>query len=298
MFEGLTVAMVTPFRDGGVDWDAVDRLLDHLLEGSVNGVVPAGTTGEGPTLTAAERKELFRRVRRRTQGRAFVLAGTGTNSTAATVEQTRVAREEGADGALVVVPYYNKPTQAGMFAHFTEVADSAGLPVCLYNVPGRCSAGLTPETIRRLAENPRIVAIKEASGSLDQATEICARTPLTVLSGDDSLTLPMLAVGARGVVSVLGNLVPSAIKRMIRAFDAGDTAEALSLHQKLFSLSRALFVESNPGPIKYALAQTGMMGGDLRLPLVSIAESSARIVEAAVGELSPSWLPGGGGVRS
>jgi 4-hydroxy-tetrahydrodipicolinate synthase len=288
------VAMVTPFREGKVDWDAVDRLLDHLLEGSVNGIVPGGTTGEGPTLTGEERRELFAKVRRRTQGMAFVLAGTGTYNTATTIEQTRMAREEGADGSLVVVPYYNKPTQAGMLAHFTAVADSSEIPLCLYNIPGRCGVGLTPASIRELSRNPRIVAIKEAAASLDAASEICRDTPLTVLSGDDSLTLPMLAVGARGVVSVLGNLVPAAMKRLIRAFDAGDTRGALELHQQLFPLCRALFVESNPAPIKHALASIGLIREELRLPLVPVMEASGRLIDETVRALPPAWLPAGG----
>jgi 4-hydroxy-tetrahydrodipicolinate synthase len=294
MFEGLTVAMVTPFRSGRIDLEGVDRLLDHLLAGGVDGIVPAGSTGESPVLSADERRELFRRVRDRVAGRAFVLAGTGTNSTEGTLEQTRAAREEGADGALVVTPYYNKPTQAGLFAHFRRVAEEGGLPVCLYNVPGRTGVSLAPETVRRLAEIPGIKAIKEASGSLDQVSEICRDAPISVLSGDDSLTLPMLAVGAKGVISVVGNLTPRPMKEMIAAFREGRVGEALERHHQIFPLARVLFIESNPGPIKHALARTGMIGGDLRLPLVPVSAESARKIDAVMDALPTAWLPRGG----
>jgi 4-hydroxy-tetrahydrodipicolinate synthase len=293
MFEGLTVAMVTPFREGRVDEEAVDRLVDHLLDGGVDGIVPAGSTGESPVLTEEERRELFQHVRRRVGARAFVLAGTGTNSTASTLAQTALAREAGADGALVVTPYYNKPTQAGLYAHFRRVAEEGGLPLCLYNVPGRTGVSLAPETVRRLADVPGIVAIKEASGSLDQVSEICRDTRLTVLSGDDSLTLPMLAVGAAGVVSVVGNLTPQPLQTMLRAYAEGETDRALRLHRQLFPLARVLFIESNPGPVKHALARAGLIRPELRLPLVPVSEESARKIDAVVEALPREWLPRG-----
>ena len=293
MFEGLTVAMVTPFREGKVDGEAVDRLVDHLLEGGVDGIVPGGTTGEGPVLLEEERRELFRRVRRRTAGRAFVLAGTGTNSTASTIAQTILAREEGADGALVVTPYYNKPTPDGLRAHFRQVADSGGLPVCLYNVPGRTSVSLTALTVGELSEHPGIVAIKEASGLLDFVSEICRETRLTVLSGDDSLTLPILSVGGAGVVSVVGNAFPAPCRQMLRAFAAGRIDEARQLHQQLFRLSRVLFLESNPGPIKHLLARLGLIREEFRLPLVPVTGETARRLEGVLRELPADWLPPG-----
>lgn len=293
MFAGLTVAMVTPFREGGVDWEAVDRLVDHLLEGGVDGIVPAGSTGESPVLHAEERRDLFRRVRRRVGKRAFVLAGTGTNSTEGTLAQTRMARDEGADGALVVTPYYNKPTQAGLYAHFRRVAEDGGLPVCLYNVPGRTGVSLAPATVRRLAELPGVLAIKEASGSLDQVSEICRDTRLTVLSGDDSLTLPMLAVGATGVISVVGNVTPQPMGTLVRAYAAGETDRALRLHRQLFPLARVLFIESNPGPVKHALARLGLIREELRGPLVPVSEESARQIDAVLEALPPDWLPRG-----
>jgi 4-hydroxy-tetrahydrodipicolinate synthase len=292
MFEGLTVAMVTPFREGRLDTSAVDRLLDYLLEGGVDGIVPSGTTGEGPTLTAEERRELFRQVRRRTAGKAHLLAGTGTNNTEATILQTRMALEEGADGALIVTPYYNKPSQAGLRAHFARVAEAVRIPICVYNVPGRTGVSIAPATLRELAEIPSIVAIKEASGSLDQASEICRDTRLTVLSGDDSLTLPMMAVGAKGVISVLGNIVPAPFREMLRAASQQEAEKARSLHLRLFSLMRALFVESNPGPIKHALARCGMIEEEYRLPLVPVSPASARVVDEALDALPREWLPG------
>jgi 4-hydroxy-tetrahydrodipicolinate synthase len=289
MFEGLTVAMVTPFRDGRVDWEAAGRLVDHLLVGGVDGIVPVGSTGEGPTVALEERRELVRLVRRCCGTRAFVLAGTGTNDTASTIALTRAAKEDGADGALVVTPYYNKPTPAGLVAHFRRVAEEGGLPVCVYNVPGRTGLSLAPETARQLSEIPGIVALKEASASLDCASQICRETSLTVLSGDDTLTLPMLAVGARGVISVVGNLVPAPLKAMIRAFEQGQIAEARRLHQALFPLGRVLFVESNPGPIKYAMMKLGLIREELRLPLVPVTPESARKIDAVLATLPAEW---------
>jgi 4-hydroxy-tetrahydrodipicolinate synthase len=297
MFEGLTVAMVTPFREGRVDWEAADRLLDHLLRGGVDGVVPVGSTGEGPTVTLEERRDLFRLARRRCGNRAFVLAGTGTNDTASTIELTRAAKEDGADGALVVTPYYNKPTPAGLYAHFRRVAEEGGLPVCLYNVPGRTGVSLAPETAKRLSEVPGIVALKEASASLDQVSEICRETPLTVLSGDDTLTLPMMAVGARGVISVIGNVAPAPLKALVLAFEQGRADEALRLQRALFPLGRVLFIESNPGPVKHALARMGLVREELRLPLVSVAPESAAKIDAVLESLPADWGIRGGSAR-
>lgn len=273
-FEGLSVAMVTPFRDGRLDEAAVDRLLDHLFAGGVHGVVAAGCTGEAAALDLNEREWLVRRcVARRPKG-VFILAGTGTNLTRSTCDLTRRAEDWGSDGALVITPYYNKPTQAGLLRHYEETAKSSRLPLMLYNVPGRTGVRLEPETILRLAEIPNIVAVKEACGSLDQVSELCAADRLTVLSGDDSLTLPMLGVGARGVVSVLGNLHPHALREMFDAFERGDAAMARKLHLALFPLMKGLFIETNPGPIKYALARRGLIAEEFRLPLVPIGEKS------------------------
>ncbi len=292
MFEGLSVAMVTPFDQGRIDIGAVDRLLDHLLDGGVDGIVPVGTTGEGPTVSADERLGLFTRVKKMA-GDRFVLAGTGSNSTERTVEQTLQAKDAGVDGALVVAPYYNKPTQEGLIAHFTRTATAADMPLCLYNVPGRTGVSLSVDTVCALAGVPQIVAIKEASGSLDQVTGIVGSTKLTVLSGDDSLTLPMLSVGAAGVISVLGNVVPKPLKRMLAAFREGGVDEARALHHQLYPLATALFVESNPGPVKHALARLGLIREELRLPLVPVSRDSARKIESALRSLPAEWLPTG-----
>lgn len=295
MFEGLSVAMVTPFREGQVDWEGVDRVLDHLLDGGVDGVVPSGTTGEGATLTESEREQLFQRCVKRTRGRAFVLAGTGSNDTRKAVETTRMAAECGADGALVVTPFYNKPAQAGLIAHFEEIAERTSLPICLYNVPGRTSVKLEVPAIRTLAKHPRIVAIKEACGSLDMVSEIVRDTDLTVLSGDDPLTLPMLAVGGKGVISVTGNVVPAAVQQMIRAFNAGNMAEARRLHLATLALTHALFIETNPCPAKFALSHLGLIENELRLPLVPVSEASAAAIRAELARVAVDLHPLGVG---
>ncbi len=280
MFEGVSVAMVTPFRDGQLDYEAADRVLAHLLAGGVDGVLPLGTTGEGATVTREERRAFIEFVVGRTRGRAWVAPGTGSNDTATTIELTREARSLGADGALVVTPFYNKPTQDGLRAHFEAVASAAGFPLILYNVPSRTSVNLLPETVTHLAQVPEIVAIKEASGNPDQTTEICRDTDLTVLSGDDSLTLPLLAVGAKGVVSVVGHLAPAALQEMVRAFRAGRVDDAVAIHQQLFALTRALFSETNPAPVKHALAHWGWIREEVRLPLVPMGEANARRLDA------------------
>ena len=290
-FAGLSVAMVTPFRGGEVDWDGVDRMLDHLLAGGVDGIVPAGTTGEGATLSTDEKSRLFRRCVEKAKGKAFVLAGTGSNDTRATIETTQMAEECGVDGALVVTPYYNKPSQAGLVAHFRAVADATTLPIVLYNVPGRTSVKMDVPTMKTLAEHPRIVAVKEACGSLDMVTELVRDTRLTVLSGDDSLTLPMLAVGATGVISVLGNVVPAALQAMLTAYREGKDTEARRLHLALFELSRTLFLETNPTPVKRALATLGLIEEEFRLPLVPVQPKTAEIVDRELAALGDELAP-------
>ncbi|MEZ4650659.1 MAG: 4-hydroxy-tetrahydrodipicolinate synthase [Candidatus Eisenbacteria bacterium] len=290
-FAGLSVAMVTPFRGGEVDWDGVDRMLDHLLTGGVDGIVPAGTTGEGATLSQDEKSRLFRRCVEKAKGKAFVLAGTGSNDTRATIETTKMAEECGVDGALVVTPYYNKPSQAGLIAHFRAVADASTLPIVLYNVPGRTSVKMDVPTMKVLAEHPRIVAVKEACGSLDMVTELIRDTRLTVLSGDDSLTLPMLAVGTTGVISVLGNVVPAALQAMLTAYREGKDAEARRLHLALFELSRTLFLETNPTPVKRALATLGLIEEEFRLPLVPVQTKTAEAVDRELAALPDELAP-------
>jgi 4-hydroxy-tetrahydrodipicolinate synthase len=284
MFEGLSVAMATPFREGKLDESAVDRLIDHLVAGGVHGLVPAGCTGEAASLDLAEREWLVRRCVARKGPGTFVLAGTGTNITRSTCDLTRRAEDWGADGALVITPYYNKPTQAGLIRHYEEVSRASRLPIVLYNVPGRTCVKLEPETIRRLSEIPGIVAVKEACGSVDQVSELCATSKITVLSGDDSLTLPMLAVGARGVVSVLGNIYPGVLRRMLDAFSAGDTELARKIHLGLFPIVKGLFLETNPGPLKRALAVRGLIAEEFRLPLVPVGEKTAAELDRILAE--------------
>lgn len=282
MFEGLSVAMVTPFKKGKVDEPAVERLVDFWVASAVDCIVVAGSTGEGATLTAPERKRLYDQVRDVAGGRCTLVAGTGTNDTAVSIERTREAMAAGYDGAMLVVPYYNKPTPAGLVAHFNAVADAVDIPIVLYNVPGRTGTNMLPETVARAAEHPRIVAIKEASGSLDQVSAIRRLCDLVILSGDDSLTLPMLAVGARGIISVVGNVAPREMRDILIHFEAGRLVEAEQAHRRLLPLMRGLFLESNPGPVKFLLSAWGLIENELRLPLVPVERATEdKIREAA-----------------
>jgi 4-hydroxy-tetrahydrodipicolinate synthase len=278
MFEGLSVAMVTPFRGSGIDYDAMARLIDFQIEGGVETLVVSGSTGEAATCTVEERRALWAFTKQQARGRTRVVAGTGTNATADSITLTRMAEELGLDGAMIVTPYYNKPTPRGQIAHFTAVAHATKLPLILYNVPGRTATNTMPETLEQVHELPNIVAVKEASGSLDQASAIRARTRLTLLSGDDSLTLPMMAVGAAGVVSVAGNVAPREMRALCDHARAGRHTEAEVLHRRLLPLFRGLFVESNPGPVKFLLSAMGMMANELRLPLVPIEPATEGVV--------------------
>lgn len=287
MLEGLSVAMVTPFRDGAVDMAAVDRLIDHLHDGGVNGIVPAGCTGEAAVLSVSEREAIVRACVRKKRPGSFVIAGTGTNVTSITIDLSRKAEDWGADALLVITPYYNKPTQSGLIRHYETLASSTRLPIMLYNVPGRTGVRMTVETVRRLSEIENIVSIKEACGSVEQVSEICAATDLCVVSGDDSLTLPMLSVGAHGVVSVMGNLYPGALAMMLKAFNSGDTETARKIHHGLYPLFKGLFIESNPGPVKHLLARHGLINDEFRLPLVPVSKETADAlarIDANVGE--------------
>jgi 4-hydroxy-tetrahydrodipicolinate synthase len=267
-FAGVTVALVTPFRNGDVDFDGLGRLVDWHVEQGTDCLAPVGTTGESPTLDHEEHERVIAAVCERAAGRIKVMPGTGSNSTREAIRLTRAARRYGADGALMVGPYYNKPTQEGYYRHFAAVAEAVELPIVLYNIPGRTGSNITPETIARLAELPPIVAIKEATGSMDQASQIAALCNLTLLSGDDSLTLPLMSLGARGVVSVVGNLVPRDMKALVAACDAGKLPEALRWHRRLFTLCRDLLgLATNPIPIKAALKLLGRGNGELRLPM-------------------------------
>ncbi len=270
-FAGLSVAMVTPFRDGKVDSARLGEQIDFQAEAGTTCICPVGTTGESPTLTHDEHERVIAESIAAAKGRLLVMPGTGSNSTAEAVRLTKFAAKAGADAALVVGPYYNRPTQQGIYEHFKALAEAVDIPICVYNIPTRTGRNIEPETIIRLAELPGIAMLKEATGSMDQASQILACTDLTVLSGDDSMTLPLLAVGGRGVISVVGNLVPRDMKALCTAFDAGDLPKARALHLKLFALCRDLLgLASNPIPIKAAMAMVGRDTGDIRLPLVPL----------------------------
>jgi 4-hydroxy-tetrahydrodipicolinate synthase len=283
----VITAMATPFReDGAVDYDRAGELARRLVDTGSTGIVVAGTTGESPTLTDEEKLQLLRVVKETVAGRAAVLAGTGTYDTAHSVHLSREAQRVGADGLLVVVPYYNRPTQEGLYRHFKTVAESTDLPVLMYNIPGRTGTNMLPETVERLSEVRNIAGIKEASGSLDQVSEIRRRTPehFLIYSGDDSLTLPYLSVGAVGIVSVASHLVGREIADMIAHFHAGRVEEARRTHLRLFPLFRALFVAPNPVPLKAALEMAGFPVGKPRLPLVEATEKEREQIAVAMRE--------------
>ncbi|MGC9454157.1 MAG: 4-hydroxy-tetrahydrodipicolinate synthase [Phycisphaerae bacterium] len=270
--EGSFVALVTPFADGEIDWDAFGRLIDRQIEDGTQGLVPCGTTGESPTLSHEEHDKVVEFTVDRANGRVPVVAGTGSNSTTEAVRLTQHARDAGADACLVVNPYYNKPTQQGMYEHVARLAE-VGLPIVLYNIPGRTGVALTPETVIRMAEEiDMVVGIKEATGDPDVSSAIAAGCDLSILSGDDSLTLPLAGAGARGVISVLANLLPGEVRKLCDAIVAGDLNTALRQHLKLFPLFKAMFLETNPIPIKAALAMTGHIRNELRLPLTPLSE--------------------------
>ena len=271
MFAGLTVAMVTPFKDGKIDFDALGKLVDWHVEQGTDCLAPVGTTGESPTIDHDEHERVIAAVVERARGRIKIMPGTGSNSTREAIRLTKFAKSAGANGTLSVGPYYNKPTQEGYFRHFAAIAEAVDLPIVLYNIPGRTGSNILPETIARIAKLPQVVAVKEATGSLDQASAIAALCDLTLLSGDDSLTLPLLSIGGRGVVSVVGNIVPRDMKALLNAFAAGNLAEAMKWHYKLFPLCRDLLgAATNPIPIKTAMKLLGRDNGELRLPMCAM----------------------------
>ncbi|HLG41941.1 MAG TPA: 4-hydroxy-tetrahydrodipicolinate synthase [Planctomycetota bacterium] len=284
MFKGSIVALVTPFKNGGIDRKALDGLLDfHLANGS-DGIVPAGTTGEAPTLTAEEFVELVKAVKARCAGKIPVIAGVGTNSTAKTVHNAKTAAEAGADALLVVSPYYNKPTQRGLQLHFEAVAGATKLPMVLYNIPGRTGVNISPETMALLAKTRNIVAVKEAAGSIEQVMQVRAGCDLTILSGDDALTYPMMTLGAVGVISVAANIVPKEIAHLCRLANSGELAGARAVHERLARLFKILFIETNPIPVKTALKLMGKCGGDLRLPMCPMAPENEEKLRAVLKE--------------
>jgi 4-hydroxy-tetrahydrodipicolinate synthase len=274
MFAGLTVAMITPFRNGAIDETALRGLVDWHVKQGTNCICPCGTTGESPTLSHDEHERVISIVCEQAAGRIKVMAGTGSNSTAEAVRLTRRAKEAGADGALMVTPYYNKPMQEGFYLHFKAVAESVDLPIILYNIPARTGKNMEPDTICKLAELPTIVAVKEATGSMDQASQILNGSQLTVLSGDDSLTLPLLAIGGSGIVSVAGNIVPRDIMAMIAAWKEGNITQAQKMHHQLFPLCRDMLgMATNPIPLKGAMKLLGRDTGEVRLPLTPLSDS-------------------------
>jgi 4-hydroxy-tetrahydrodipicolinate synthase len=285
MFTGAMVALVTPFQGGQVDFETLDELIDFQLAGGIDAIVPVGTTGESPTLSHQEHKQVIERVVKAVGGRVPVIAGAGSNSTTEAIELTAFSKKVGADATLQVTPYYNKPTQEGFYQHFKAIAEEVDLPVVLYNIPGRCGAGMTPETIARLAELENIVAVKEATGSLDQASEIAMRCNITIVSGDDSLTLPLASVGGKGVISVVANIVPADVKAMTDLILEGDLVSARQWHRKLFALSKnMLTLATNPIPIKAAMAMLNMASEELRLPMTPLEETKKELLQKTLEE--------------
>ncbi|MBQ6351665.1 MAG: 4-hydroxy-tetrahydrodipicolinate synthase [Lentisphaeria bacterium] len=272
--KGAYTALVTPYRNGEVDYKKLHELVEMQIAGGITGIVPVGTSGESPSLTYEEHDKVIREVIVAAAGRCQIIAGTGSNCTREAIAMTRAAREAGADAPLQVTPYYNKPTQEGLFQHFTAVAREGGLPVVLYNVPGRSGVGIAETTVARLSENPMIVAVKEAAGSVERVSAIRDLCGITVLSGDDSLTLPMMAVGAAGVISVASNIIPAEVSELVRAFLEGDPARALELHRRYYAFFRDQFIETNPIPIKAAMAIKGLIEEEYRLPLCPLAPAS------------------------
>lgn len=275
-FQGSLVALVTPFRDGKVDEPKLRELVEFHIANGTDVLVPCGTTGESPTLTHDEHKRVVEIVIEAARGRVPVVAGTGSNSTAEAIDLTAHAKKAGAAGALVVNPYYNKPTQEGLYRHFKAIAESVDIPILVYNIQGRTAVNVETETMTRLAKIPNIVGVKEASGSLDQMTQVilACGPDFTVLSGDDTLTLPLMAVGGRGVISVVANIVPRETADLTHAALEGDWKRARELFHRLFPLCRAMFIETNPIPVKEAMAMMGMIAPEFRLPLCRMADGN------------------------
>ena len=279
MFTGAMVALITPFQDGIIDFETLDELVDFQLENGIDGIVPVGTTGESPTLSHEEHKQVIERVVKTVGGKVPVIAGAGSNSTAEAIELAAFSKNVGADATLQVDPYYNKPTQEGFYQHFKAIAEEVDLPIVLYDIPGRCGAGMTPDTIVRLAEFENIVAIKDATGKMDHVSEVATRCDLTILSGDDSMTLPIASVGGKGVVSVVANIVPADVKAMTDLILEGDLVSARQWHNKLFALCRNLLsLSTNPIPIKAAISMLNLASEELRLPMTPLDKDKKEVL--------------------
>jgi len=287
MFHGALTAIITPFRDGAVDEPALRELIEWQIQSGIDGLVPCGSTGESATLSHAEHERVIKITIEQTRKRVPVVAGTGSNSTAEAIRLTASAREMGADGALLISPYYNKPTQEGIFRHYKTIATSVDLPLIAYNIPGRTGSNIAPETFARMAEVKNVVGVKEASGSTEQTSDILRLTnhKFTVLSGDDALTVPLMSIGARGVIATIGNVMPREIHDLAAAGLAGDFERARALHYKMLPLMRALFIETNPICVKQAMALMGKCCNELRLPLVPMTPPAAEKLKAAMKEL-------------
>jgi len=284
---GIFTALVTPFRNGKLDEKALKKLIEFQLAGGVDGIVPCGTTGEAPTLSYEEHEKVIELTVKYVNGKVPVIAGTGSNSTAEAIELTRSAKKLGADMCLLTTPYYNKPTQEGLFRHFQAVAQSVPIPLVLYNIPGRTGINMTPETVAQLAKTRNIVGIKEAAGSLTQVSEIYRLTKgkFTILSGDDNLFLPMMSVGAVGVISVFSNIMPRELKVLYGAFMVErNVTKAMKVHTKLMPIFQAMFIETNPIPVKEALYQMGMIAREYRLPLCPMSDKNAAFLRGLLGE--------------
>jgi 4-hydroxy-tetrahydrodipicolinate synthase len=285
MFTGTYTAIVTPFKNGQIDAAALERLIKSQIKGGVDGIVPVGTTGESPTVNYEEHLEIIALSVKFAAGKIKVLAGTGGNSTSEAIYLTKEAEHAGADGSLQVAPYYNKPTQEGLFQHFREIARTTSLPIVLYSVPSRCAVEIGVDTVKRLAQACKnIVGIKEAGGNVDRVSQLRAAlgSSFEIVSGDDALTLPFMAVGAQGVISVASNVAPREVSQMVKAFAAGQTKKALQLHQKLYPLFRDLFIETNPVPVKAALAMMGIVEEEYRLPLVPMSAENRKTLRASL----------------
>jgi 4-hydroxy-tetrahydrodipicolinate synthase len=281
MFTGTYTALVTPFRGGQVDAQAFWELVERQIQGGVDGVCPVGTTGESPTVTVEEHINIVSICVEAAKKKIKVVPGTGANSTAEAIHLTQAAERAGADGSLQICPYYNKPSQEGLYRHFRAIAESTSLPIILYSIPGRCGIEIGVETVARLAADCKnITAIKEAGGSADRVSLLRQAVPdkFNILSGDDSLTLPFMAVGARGVVSVVSNLIPGEISRMVKAFASGDAETARQIHEKYYLLFKNMFIETNPVPVKYAMSLMGLIAEEYRLPLVAAGEASKKVI--------------------
>lgn len=285
MFTGTYTAIVTPFKNGKIDETALQRLIKNQIKAGVDGIVPVGTTGESPTVDYDEHLQIIDLTVKFAAGKVKVIAGTGANSTSEAVYLTQEAEKLGADGSLQVAPYYNKPTQEGLFQHFREIARNTKLPIVLYSIPGRCGIEIGVDTTRRLAETCKnIIGIKEAGGSCDRVSQLRAALgpKFEILSGDDSLTIPFMSVGAQGVISVASNVAPRDVSQMVKAYASGQTKKAMQLHQKLYPLFKDLFIETNPIPVKAALVMMGQIEEEYRLPLVPISAKSREVLKATL----------------